>query len=416
MTKIYTNASKQFRSIALLGLLAIATNVSAQNITVVTKSNNCGNVIADFNQGTQGYTSKSVYDDGSQSFYYNNRRGYWSEIGDNAHERTTASPTPRDVSILSTDYRPLQAGFFDVGFVYVVPNPAVDQFKIVIARITTKEIPGGLDQTTDEVIAESLNPATGLPFFSFNEFSSIAPTPYTDPFGNPFLTGQRGAICVRVSDAEIITGPNIRYRISISYRIASGGTFTVFDDLSLSNVVEEAPLPVNFITITAKKNDNNVDIKWAVADEINVDHYEIERSSDGRNFKTIGSVYAGKKNVYSYTDGQVPNGPALYRVKNVDIDGRFKYSTIIRVNFSKTIELRAFPSPATNQVTIEYPTLSATGKFTVATIDGRTVKMLNAVQGTNQTSIDLTGLKSGMYIVRFDNGSGKTESMKVMKQ
>ena len=416
MTKIYSFAGKQFRTISLLGLLAIATNASAQNVTVGSKSQNCGNVIADFNQGTQGYTSKSVYDDASQSFFYNNRRGYWSEIGDDAHERTTASAIPRDVSILSTDYpSPNVAGFFDVGFVYVVPNPAVDEFKITIVRLTTSAISGGLDQTVDQVVAETLNPATGGAFYKFSDFSSIAPTPYTDPFGNPLLTGQRGAICIRLSDADITKGSNIRYRVSISYRIASGNTFTVFDDFSLNNV-DQSPLPVNFITITAKKNENSVDVKWAVADEINVDHYEVEKSTDGRNFKTIGSVYAGKKNVYSFTDGQMSNGAVLYRVKNVDIDGRSKYSTIVRINLNKTIVLKAFPTPANNQVTIEYPLQATKGKVSLATIDGRTIKMMDAAQGSTQTSINLSGLNSGMYIIRFDDGAGKTETMKVVKQ
>jgi hypothetical protein len=180
--------------------------------------------------------------------------------------------------------------------------------------------------------------------------------------------------------------------------------------------VEQATLPVNFIGINAKKLDNAVEVSWDVADEINVDHYEIERSADGHNFKTIGSVYAGKKNVYSYIDGQLPNGAVLYRVKNVDIDGRSKYSSIVRINFNKAITIKAFPSPAINQVTIEYPILTAKGRFVVATSDGRTVKTLDAVQGTTHTSIDLTGLNPGMYIIRFDNGSGTTESLKVIKQ
>jgi hypothetical protein len=416
MKKIYSIAGNYFRTMAVLGLLAITANASAQNVTVSSQSKNCGNVIADFNQGTQGYTSKSVYDDASQSFFYNNRRGYWAEIGDDAHERNTASLVPRSVSILSTDYpSPVRAGFFDLGFVYVVPNPAVDEFKVTLIRLTTSAIPGGLDQTVDQVIAETLNPTTGDAYYKFTEFSSIAPTPYSDPYGNPLLTGQRGAICMRLQDADITTGPNIRYRVSISYRIASGGTFTVFDDFSLNNV-EESPLPVNFITITAKKNVSSVDVKWAVADEIDVDHYEIEKSTNGRDFKTIGSVPSGKKNVYSFTDGQVTNGAVLYRVRNVDIDGRSKYSPIVRINLNTTIELKAFPSPATSQVTIEYPVLVSRGKFTLSTVDGRTVKTPDAVQGTTQTNINLSGLNPGMYIVRFDDGFGKTESLKVVKQ
>jgi hypothetical protein len=405
MTKIYSFASKQFRAITLLGLLAIATNASAQNSTVTMQSRNCGVIRENFDQGNGGYTSPSLYSDqkNDSAFYYKQSEGFWTELGEDGVTRGLPA-VPRAVSILSTVYpSPAQKGSFDVGFVYVVPNPSVDQFYVALVRLETD----AAGVTAAETIARS-------GYKLFTEYSSIAPTPYIDPV-TPLQNGQRGAICIRLRDADITVGPNINYRVEVTYNIRSGGTYTIFDDFSFGNV-EQSPLPVNFIGISAKRTDNTVEVRWDVADEINVDHYEIEKSLDGRNFQTIGNVYAGKKNVYSYTDGQITSGAALYRVKNVDIDGRSKYSNIVRINFNKIIELKAFPSPADNLVTIEHPTMVAKGKVTVATADGRTVKMLDAVQGTTQTNINLTGLNSGMYLVRFDNGSGKIETLKVIKQ
>ncbi len=59
---------------------------------------------------------------------------------------------------------------------------------------------------------------------------------YSDPFGNTALTGQRGSICMRLVDVDITVGSNIRYRVDVTYEIATAGTFTVFDDLSLKGI------------------------------------------------------------------------------------------------------------------------------------------------------------------------------------
>ncbi len=417
MKHLYFYFQNNFRVPLLCASLAIATLAGAQNSTGSSPSTNCGVIRENFDLGNGGYTSPSLYGDQrtDSSFYYNTKRGFWTELGEDARERTippARSPAAsRLVSILSTSYpSPTTEGAFDVGFVYVVPNPAVDRFAVSLVRLQTTPTPGGFDETITSTVAIS-------GFKTFTEFSST-PMAYSDPFGNTALTGQRGSICMRLVDADITVGSNIRYRVDVTYEIATAGTFTVFDDLSLNNVTESSPLPVDFIGIVVKRSNNIAEIRWDIANQVNVKEYHIEKSDNGRSFNKTGSVTATDGSLYSYTDGAAGTGTVLYRIKSVDVDGKTKYSSVVRLKGTTSYSniLRLYPLPARNEVTLEHKNLSSHAKITIRTIDGRTVKNITPSNGASHTPIDLMGFVPGIYIVLVDDGNGNIENLKLIKQ
>jgi hypothetical protein len=98
-------------------------------------------------------------------------------------------------------------------------------------------------------------------------------------------------------------------------------------------------LPVKFVAYNVSVLPNGqTAVKWTTTEESNASHYTIERSIDGYNWQAIGEVPAAQQysvlNNYSYTDKEAANGIAYYRVKQVDIDGHFIYTSIksIRAN------------------------------------------------------------------------------------
>ena len=107
-----------------------------------------------------------------------------------------------------------------------------------------------------------------------------------------------------------------------------------------------------------------------------------------------------------------------YRIKSVDIDGSVKYSGIIKMvngtSFSNTI--RVYPSPASNQITVQHPQLAERARITITTADGRSIRQLTPAAGTSNTMIDISSLSAGMYVLRLDNGNGKVESTTFLKQ
>ncbi len=105
---------------------------------------------------------------------------------------------------------------------------------------------------------------------------------------------------------------------------------------SFGQKIEEClVVPVTLLSFTGQKVGNTAKLVWQTASESNMSRYEIERSTDGLYFQTIGgivpSVNSSNVYTYSYTDNIPAAARQYYRLRMVDIDGKRKYSNIIYV-------------------------------------------------------------------------------------
>ncbi|HVT85087.1 MAG TPA: T9SS type A sorting domain-containing protein [Chitinophagaceae bacterium] len=123
----------------------------------------------------------------------------------------------------------------------------------------------------------------------------------------------------------------------------------------------QAPLPVTLTKFSVSKSGNDALLSWTTATEINNDHFEIERSADGINFSTIGTV-AGSGNSsqlinYQFTDHIWESSATIfyYRLKQVDIDGKSSYSKIIvlRLNNLAISNYTVYPNPFTSDLKLQ---------------------------------------------------------------
>jgi len=210
-----------------------------------------------------------------------------------------------------------------------------------------------------------------------------------------------------------------KYRLYFLVRAGSSSNANqcmVFDNFRTTGLVALIPLPVHFSDFLGRKQANSVVLIWSVAGEKDVLKYEIERSQNGKDFVKIGEVEAEEKTSYSFTDVQPVKGVNFYRVRNIDLDGNYKYTTIIRMNMGKTIVLKAFPQPAISDLTIEHGVVAGSGSVSLVNSNGQVVKRVTISGDVTQTVVSLAGLNSGVYVVRFDNGKGQVETLKVVKQ
>lgn len=192
---------------------------------------------------------------------------------------------------------------------------------------------------------------------------------------------------------------------------------TTFVSFALGTTRSEIPLPVTFVSIEAKAVANGTQVSWKVADQIDVLRYEVERSSNGVNFSTIGAVPAADVSAYAFIDRTPASGTVYYRVKNVDVDGRFKYSTIVSLrNGVSSAVVKAFPIPARNTITLQHELATDKTRIQLVTQDGRLLKAIRPAAGTMQTGIDLSDYAPGVYILSYDRGNGAVENIKVVKQ
>lgn len=97
-------------------------------------------------------------------------------------------------------------------------------------------------------------------------------------------------------------------------------------------------LPVTYSAFTATKQSGQSVLQWQTEEELNSAEYVIERSADGSKYEPIGTVAAAGNsalsNRYFFTDRYPLTGKNYYRLKQVDIDGRFTYSVILSIDYA----------------------------------------------------------------------------------
>ena len=162
-------------------------------------------------------------------------------------------------------------------------------------------------------------------------------------------------------------------------------------------------------------------IRWNVAEESNLKEYQIQRSTTGNNYVTIGIVTPETaKSIYSFSDMNFVSSTVYYRIKTVDLDGKVKYSSIVRLkgnnNNSFANVLKLYPIPAKNDLTVEHGQLAAKAKIIISSTDGKVVKIIYPSSGASHTPINLSGTKSGIYILSLNDGKGKIENLRFIKQ
>jgi hypothetical protein len=117
-------------------------------------------------------------------------------------------------------------------------------------------------------------------------------------------------------------------------------------------------LPVNLTSFTAvKSSSNSVKVKWTTTDESSIDHYEVERSTNGRNFTTLGVAMSNNNTTltnYSFNDNTPAKGGSWYRLKIVEQSGLSKYSNIVAIQIDETGKNKLFPTlvPAGQNIAI----------------------------------------------------------------
>lgn len=187
-------------------------------------------------------------------------------------------------------------------------------------------------------------------------------------------------------------------------------------------------LPVKLIALTASAKNNNVLVSWTTASEENNKGFEVESSIDGNSFKMIGFVKGAvnSNRVSNYNlqdeDAFVNNASNViyYRLKQLDIDGKFTYSKVVSVNNESKAEnvFEVFPNPFNTEFNIVVNATEA-GNAIVETIDlqGKVLvsKNFNTVSGLNTLNMaDVANLNTGIYVVKV-TVNGQTFVHKLVK-
>ncbi|NIJ54871.1 cellulase family glycosylhydrolase [Dyadobacter arcticus] len=161
------------------------------------------------------------------------------------------------------------------------------------------------------------------------------------------------------------------------------------------------PLPVSLISFKAEETDaGDINLSWKTAEEINFKGFEIERSLNGKDFSRIAAIATKElqsQNTYEYMDRGLKQDVGYYRLKMVDLDGSYTYSSVAVVIRKRDSELTVYPSPAQDFVLLNAQEHDFPAKVKILDSNGRSI--ISQIIQKKDEKINIASLAEGLYIV-----------------
>jgi len=180
--------------------------------------------------------------------------------------------------------------------------------------------------------------------------------------------------------------------------------------------IDTTIVPVELTSFFAEANNDLVTLKWSTTTEINNSGFEVERKESNRNWIKIGFVQgrgtSSEKNMYNYKDENLKPGEYFYRLKQIDYDGSFEYSSEVKVTIQNQYNFNLeqnFPNPFNPRTNIQFAIPQA-GFVTLKVYDvlGNEVATLvneEKPEGIYEVEFKAESLSSGIYLYKLQAGS-----------
>lgn len=217
-----------------------------------------------------------------------------------------------------------------------------------------------------------------------------------------------------------LASANANFQVRFTYTDGGTGDWTGMIALDDIKILDEAALPVTLISFTGKATKKSNQLTWNTASEVNNDYFSVEKSVDGLTFSEIGRMtgagYSTKELTYVYDDINPIKGNNYYRLKQVDYDGQYEYSKIILLKNRIIERLLVQPNPAIDFVQLNYTTYDQSIVIVeIIDLQGKTVlsQSFEAVQGNNSFRLDLSSLRSGVYVLK-SNQKERADAIKLI--
>lgn len=173
-----------------------------------------------------------------------------------------------------------------------------------------------------------------------------------------------------------------------------------------------AALPILLSSFNVSCNNSGAQVIWTTAWEQNNDKFIVEKSKDAVQWDEI-AVISARNMPSDYKFSDVEAGNTYYRLKQVDKDGTFTYSKILRSNCAiASITLLIYPNPVTDHTDLVFQSdKNFSGTVQVFSTSGQLVKNIGVQvqRGQNKIRINLPGLMKGTYMLRLNKGEIQLE-------
>lgn len=168
--------------------------------------------------------------------------------------------------------------------------------------------------------------------------------------------------------------------------------------------LNDAPLPVRWISFEGHPGEQRkTELMWKT-EETNVSYYEIERSANARDFRTVGIITANGagSGSYRFTDPVPVSGTAYYRIRQIDPGGAFSHSRIISVTSDVHNSLFVYPNPVKDHITVELGPEQIGDQVRLVSTTGIPLQEITIKEPV--FTINLDGYPAGMYLLHTAGG------------
>lgn len=196
----------------------------------------------------------------------------------------------------------------------------------------------------------------GTIYNGFAGYQSGSGKDANSPFGNPLFTNAGSANFEPQPGSPVINAGTPGFSAASGETDYAGNTRQI-NTIDIGAYENQIALPVEYLEqLVAVVERQDVVLRWAIGFAQNHSHFEVLRSDDGIRFEKIGVVYTQPDNnnstPYYFTDEEPLNGIAYYRLRQVDIDGKYTFSNVVHVRFNSP-EIVVSPNPSQGTVFIK---------------------------------------------------------------
>jgi hypothetical protein len=179
--------------------------------------------------------------------------------------------------------------------------------------------------------------------------------------------------------------------------------------------VNHAELPVTLVSFKAYNERENVQLIWTTTQETNSERFEVEHSVNGKNWNLVGTVSSSGESKdlkrYSLTHLSPLNGQNLYRLKMIDLDATFAYSSIVHVHFVGELAY-VYPNPTSGLVKFNASGSSYPESAQLLNTSGKAVYEFRQIPADG---IQLKGVVSkGIYLLKISHKDGTQATHKII--
>lgn len=203
---------------------------------------------------------------------------------------------------------------------------------------------------------------------------------------------------VRVASPGVLTSVFQNVDEVRVYELGGAGSWVGINNIRVASPV--SPLPVTWLSFTARPEGNGVLLNWSTAKEQNTRDFEVQHG-DGRSWNPVATINAAvnsnEEAHYNYRHTTLVSGMQYYRILQRDLDGKESYSKVLAVNVGGAENgFNVYPNPVVNrQITLE---VEKEGKLQLFTSAGVQVLEKSLQPGVQQLQLPL--LQKGFYLLK----------------